>query len=57
MRRMYDNEKGHLDIHPNAITDSLAELGRCRKLITTGCTVRMEVAKKNEEMGELVCTR
>ncbi|EEQ97315.1 hypothetical protein Pmar_PMAR024802 [Perkinsus marinus ATCC 50983] len=40
-----------LDIHPNAITDSLAELGRCRKLITTGCTVRMEVAKKNEEMG------
>ncbi|KAF4691243.1 hypothetical protein FOZ60_015921 [Perkinsus olseni] len=48
---MFQQVFNELDIHPNAITDGLAELGRCRKLITTGCTVRMEVAKKNEEMG------
>jgi len=41
-----------LGVHPDAIKDVAAATGKIRKDITTGCTVRMELAKKNMEKGK-----
>mmetsp|Transcript_51405 Transcript_51405/g.135605 ORF Transcript_51405/g.135605 Transcript_51405/m.135605 type:complete len:1160 (+) Transcript_51405:44-3523(+) len=41
-----------LGIHPDCAKDFLAAMNRVRKDITTGCTVRMELAQKNMEKGK-----
>ncbi|KAF4650832.1 hypothetical protein FOL47_000835 [Perkinsus chesapeaki] len=38
--------------HPNAVKDAMRALGRVRKSITTGCTVRMELARRSIEKGK-----
>jgi len=41
-----------LGVHPEANKDAIAACGKIRKDVTTGCTVRMELAKKNMEKGK-----
>mmetsp|Transcript_10881 Transcript_10881/g.23218 ORF Transcript_10881/g.23218 Transcript_10881/m.23218 type:complete len:1155 (+) Transcript_10881:86-3550(+) len=49
---IYTDAMTELGIHPDAAKDFAAALGRIRKDITTGCTVRMELAQKNMEKGK-----
>ncbi|KAF4651942.1 hypothetical protein FOL47_011343 [Perkinsus chesapeaki] len=46
-----------LGVHPNAVLDAAAALGTARREITTGCTVRMEVARRNTEKGKDILYR
>uniref|UniRef100_A0A7S4GMC9 Uncharacterized protein n=1 Tax=Oxyrrhis marina TaxID=2969 RepID=A0A7S4GMC9_OXYMA len=41
-----------LGVHPDATKDAIAACGKIRKDVTTGCTVRMELAQKNMEKGK-----
>eukprot|EP00451_Oxyrrhis_marina_P012213 CAMPEP_0204315914 /NCGR_PEP_ID=MMETSP0469-20131031/5104_1 /ASSEMBLY_ACC=CAM_ASM_000384 /TAXON_ID=2969 /ORGANISM="Oxyrrhis marina" /LENGTH=1158 /DNA_ID=CAMNT_0051296633 /DNA_START=50 /DNA_END=3526 /DNA_ORIENTATION=+ len=41
-----------LGVHPDATKDAIAACGKIRKDVTTGCTVRMELAAKNMEKGK-----
>jgi len=41
-----------LGIHPDAVSDAITCIGKIRKDLTTGCTVRMEMARKNTEKGK-----
>ncbi|KAF4743795.1 hypothetical protein FOZ63_011121, partial [Perkinsus olseni] len=38
--------------HPNAVKDAMRAIGQVRKAITTGCTVRMELARRSIEKGK-----
>jgi len=40
-----------LGCHPDAIVDGINAISKYRKDITTGCTVRMELARRNTEKG------
>jgi len=41
-----------MGVHPDAATDTLAHVAKIRKDLTTGCTVRMEMARKSVEKGK-----
>ncbi|EER18560.1 hypothetical protein Pmar_PMAR008889 [Perkinsus marinus ATCC 50983] len=41
-----------LGVHPNAVIDAVMAFRTVRREITTGCTVRMEVARRNMEKGK-----
>jgi truncated hemoglobin YjbI len=41
-----------MGVHPDAAADALAHIGKIRKDLTTGCTVRMEMARKSVEKGK-----
>ena len=41
-----------MGVHPDAASDALAHIGKIRKDLTTGCTVRMEMARKSVEKGK-----
>ena len=41
-----------MGVHPDASADALAHIGKIRKDLTTGCTVRMEMARKSVEKGK-----
>lgn len=41
-----------MGVHPDAAADALAHVGKIRKDLTTGCTVRMEMARRSVEKGK-----
>ena len=41
-----------MGVHPDAASDTIAHIGKIRKDLTTGCTVRMEMARKSVEKGK-----
>ncbi|KAF4673878.1 hypothetical protein FOL46_006286 [Perkinsus olseni] len=48
----FQNAVEELGVHPNAVLDAVTAFRTVRREITTGCTVRMEVARRNMEKGK-----
>jgi len=52
MLELFAQSMTELGVHADANKDVVSATGKIRKDLTTGCTVRMELAKKNMEKGK-----